>query len=102
MPPKDILDILVYVSAIAVAITVGRTNIKKQTIADLQALTIAHEQTIVHLRSENAEQAEEIRELKETINGYSELVREGYLSGGSGQGSRNRTVAAKTTKNRTP
>lgn len=102
MQPKDILDLLVFVSAVAVAVTVGSTNIKKQTIADLQALVQAHELTIANLKNENTEQAEEIRELRETVDGYSELVRQGYLAGGNRQSSGNSSASTKTSKNRSP
>lgn len=91
-----ILDILVGVAALTVALVVGRDNIKKRTIEDLQdlveVLTLkidSLEETVCKLRDENAE-------LKETIDGYTELVRQGHLAGGSGARGRNRSAAAKT------
>lgn len=97
-----ILDILVAVAALTVALVVGRDNIKKRTIEELQdlvgTLTIkieVLEKTVGKLRDENAE-------LKETIDGYAELVREGYLAGVNGSRSRDSSTVAKTTANRKP
>lgn len=102
MPTKDVLDLLVYVSAIAVAITVGRTNIKKQTILDLQNLVTAQQQRITSLERELLEKDSRICDLEETVDGYSELVREGYLARGIRQGSGNRPAHSKNPKNRNP
>lgn len=109
MNVKDFLEILTLVCSIAAVVVVGRSNIKKQVISDLQALVMAHEQTInrltlenIELRTESQEKEERISALEETIDGYSELVREGYLSRIGGARSRNRSTASKTTKNRSP
>jgi len=109
MPPKDILDILVYVSAIAVAITVGRTNIKKQTIADLCLLVEAHEKTIKQLREENQVQASVMQQqdhkivyLEGVVYGNTQLVPGGLVAGSIRQGSGNSPVDPKTSKNRNP
>lgn len=90
-----VLDILIGVAALTVALVVGRDNIKKRTIEDLQdlveVLTLkidSLEETVCKLRDENAE-------LKETIDGYTELVRQGHLAGSGGPRSRNRTASTK-------
>jgi hypothetical protein len=81
---------------------VGRSNIKKQIISDLQALVLAHEQTInqlklenIQLRNDSAEKDDRIGALEDTIDGYSELVRQGYIPGGSGSRGRNRPTSSK-------
>ena len=103
MSAKDFLEILTLVCSLAAVVVVGRSNIKKQVISDLQALVMAHEQTINRLKLENiqllrdsTEKDERIRALEETIDGYSELVRAGYLAGNSGARSRNRSTSSKT------
>lgn len=118
MSIKDYLEVLTFVCSIAVVVVVGRSNIKKQVISDLQALVLAHEQTInqlklenIQLRKDNEEAAqkaardsaakdERILALEETIDGYSDLVRKGYLLGSSGPRGRDRSTSTKTTKNR--
>jgi hypothetical protein len=109
MPLADYIQGVLAVCAICAIIVVGRSNYKKQVISDLQTLALAHERTInqlklenIQLRADSAEKDERIRALEETIDGYSELVRQGYLLGGSGPRSGNYSAAAKTTKNRTP
>ena len=103
MKLSDYLQALLALCSITAIVVVGRSNIKKQIISDLQALVLAHEQTINRLKLENlqlqqdsAEKDGRIRALEETIDGYSELVREGYLSGSSGSRSRNRSTSPKT------
>lgn len=104
---SDGLQMLLAVCSIAAIVVVGRSNIKKQVISDLQALVLAHEQTINKLKEENAEvkaawakdsaaKDERIRILEETVDGYSELVRKGHLLGGSGARSRNRPATTQT------
>jgi hypothetical protein len=95
-----ILDTLVAIAGLTVALVVGRDNIKKRTIEELQTLVSALtlkidnlEKTVGELRDENAE-------LKETIDGYTELVREGYLSRLSGPRSRNSSTPTKSATNR--
>jgi hypothetical protein len=97
-----ILDILVAVAALTVAVVVGRDNIKKRIITELRDLVKVLttkvdtlEETVGKLRYENAE-------LKETVDGYSELVREGYLSGFSRPRGRNSSATTKSTTNRKP
>jgi hypothetical protein len=102
MPTKDLLDVLVYVSALAVAITVGRTNIKKQTITDQQNLIISHERTIAQQKDEIERLCARVAHLEEVIDGYSELVRERHLAGGHRQGSGNSPAHSKGAKNRSP
>lgn len=109
MPLSDYIQSVLAVCAICAVVVVGRSNYKKQVISDLQELALAHERTInqlklenIQLRKDSEEKDDRIRALEETIGGYSELVRAGYLLGSSGQGSGNRSAAAKTTKNRTP
>jgi hypothetical protein len=102
MPLADYIQAVLAVCAICAVVVVGRSNYKKQVIADLQTLALAHEQTInqlklenIQLRADSAQKDERIRALEETIDGYSELVRQGYLLGSSGQGSRNRSASSK-------
>jgi hypothetical protein len=109
MSAKDFLEALTFVCSIAAVVVVGRSNIKKQVISDLQALVMSHEETIKNLMRQNTQlkadseaKDERICALEETIDGYSELVRTGYLLGGNGPRSGNRPAASKTTKNRTP
>jgi len=109
MSAKDFLEILTLVCSLAAVVVVGRSNIKKQVISDLQALVMAHEQTInrlklenIQLRQDSTEKDERICALEETIDGYSELVRAGYLAGSSGARSRNRSTTPKGTTNRKP
>jgi len=108
MTVKDFLETLTFVTSIAIVVVVGRSNIKKQVISDLQALVMSHELTIKRLTEDNAalradseKKDERICALEETIDGYSELVRQGYLLGGSGPRSGNRPASPKTAKNRT-
>lgn len=91
MKLSDYLQVLLAICSITAIVVVGRSNIKKQIISDLQALVLAHEQTINRLKLENlqlqqdsAEKDGRIRALEETVNGYAELVRQGYLSGFGG------------------
>jgi len=100
MQPKDALDIIAYLVGIGTTIVVVRSNVKKQTIEDLQTLVEAHEKTIKQLKSGNKYKDERISVLEETVDGYSQLVREGYLSGINRPSGRNRTAITKTTKNR--
>jgi len=109
MTVKDFLETLTFVTSIAIVVVVGRSNIKKQVISDLQALVMSHELTIKRLTEDNAalradseKKDERICALEETIDGYSELVRAGYLAGSSGARSRNRSTTPKGTTNRKP
>lgn len=106
---KNFLEILTFVCSIAAVVVVGKSNITKQVMSDLQALVMSHEKTINQLRQENVQlkadsdkKDERICALEETIDGYSELVREGYLAGSYGTRSRNSPAPPKTAKNRTP
>jgi hypothetical protein len=99
---RDYLEILMFIVSITAVVTVGRNNIKKQIITDLQALVLSHQLTIDKLKKEGEEKDVRICELEETVDGYAELVRQGYLFGSSGTRSGNSSAAAKTTKNRTP
>ena len=90
------LEILLAVCSLTAAVVVGRSSVKKHLIADLQALVLVHEQTIKQMKKDGALKDERIRVLEETVNGYAELVRQGYLTGGSGPRSRNRSTSAKT------
>lgn len=99
MKLADYAQVLLALVSVAAIVVVGRSNIKKQIISDLQALVLAHEQTINRLKLENlqlqqdmAEKDGRIQALEETVDGYSELVREGYLAGFGGARSRNRTA----------
>jgi hypothetical protein len=80
----------------------GRSNFKKQVISDLQALVVSHQLTIDKLKADNAEKDVRICELEETVNGYAELVRQGYILGSSGHRSGNSPAPPKIAKNRTP
>lgn len=99
MKLTDYVQVLLALVSITAIVVVGRSNIKKQIISDLQALVLAHEQTInqlklenIQARADNAEKDERICALEETIDGYSELVRQGHLAGSSGTRGRNRTT----------
>jgi len=99
----DFLQILLAICSVTAIVVVGRSNIKKQIISDLQALVMSHEQTInrlklenIQLRTDSSEKDVRICALEETIDGYSELVRQGYIAGGSGARGRNRSASAKT------
>lgn len=81
MGTKDYLEVLMLVCSIAAVVVVGRDNIKKQTISDLQALVLAHEQTINVMKEREKKKDERISALEETVDGYAELVRQGYLIG---------------------
>ena len=109
MKVTDFAEILLAVVSIAAVVVVGKSNIKKQIITDLQTLVLSHEQTInqlkmenIKLRTDSAAKDERICALEETIDGYSELVRQGYLLGSSGARSRNGPATPKTTNNRAP
>jgi hypothetical protein len=102
MQLKNLLDILAAVVVVVTAVNVGRTNIKKRTIED-QKILIATLSTRVRVLEEEAQEKDErICNLEEAIDGYTELVRQGHISGNSGSGSGNRSTSSKTTKNRTP
>lgn len=99
MKLDNYVQVLLAMISITAVVVVGRSNIKKQIISDLQALVLAHEQTINQLKLENlqlqqdmAEKDGRIQALEETIDGYTELVRQGHLSGGSGPRGRNRST----------
>jgi hypothetical protein len=100
---SDALQALLAVCSILALVVVGNSNIKKQVISDLQALVMAHEQTINKLKEENtnlrkdsAAKDERICALEETVDGYSELVRKGYLLGGGWPRGRNRSTPSET------
>lgn len=100
MKLTDYVQVLLALVSVTAIVVVGRSNIKKQIISDLQALVLAHEQTINRLKLENlqlqqdaAEKDGRIQALEETVDGYSELVREGYLAGFSGTRGRNRSTS---------
>lgn len=101
MHAKDALDIVAYLVGVGTTVVVVRSNIKKQTIDDLQDLVEVLQGQVAALRDENSEQAQEIRELKEALYGTTTVVHEGHRTGKRGQGSRNSTASPKTTKNRT-
>lgn len=100
MHPKDALDIVAYLVGIGTTVVVVRSNVKKQIIADQQALIEVLQGKVENLEKDMEKKDERICYLEEVIDGYSELVREGHLSGQHGQGSGNRSASAKTTKNR--
>lgn len=90
MGVRDFLEILMLVVSITAVVAVGRNNIKKQVITDLQALVLSHQLTIENLKKQNEEKDIRICELEETVDGYAELVRQGHLAGLGGPRSRNR------------
>lgn len=93
MHAKDFLDLLAVACALAVAVTVGRTNIKKQAIADLLAANAGLRERVDILEVKLQERDARIEHLEETIDGYAELVREGHLAGSNRKTSRNRTAS---------
>jgi outer membrane murein-binding lipoprotein Lpp len=95
-----ILDILVGVAALTVAVVVGRDNIKKRTIEELQALVVALTQKIDILENSVDKCRDANTRLKETVDGYAELVREGYLTGFDRSRRRDGSTDPKTTTNR--
>lgn len=100
MTPDVALNILTCVSALALAVNVGRSNIKRTTIADLMASNTALKERVDVLEAESDLKDERILQLEETIDGYTELVRQGALARLDGTGSGNRPAHPKTTKNR--
>ncbi len=100
MHPSDVMNVLTAVSAISLAVTVGRSNIKRQTIADLVSSNSALKERVEILEAEVANKNEQIQDLRETIDGYTKLVREGALAGLDGARSGNGSTHPKTTKNR--
>lgn len=95
MGVRDYLEILMFIVSITAVVTVGRNNIKKQIITDLQALVLSHQLTIEKLKKDNEEKDVRICELEETVDGYAELVRQGHLAGLGGPRSRNRPASPK-------
>jgi hypothetical protein len=95
-----LLDILVGMSALAVAFVVGKDNIKKQTIKDLKDLVVTLTLKIEVLEDTVGKCRDANTKLKDTVDGYTELVREGYLFGRGGSRGRNNSAAAKIAKNR--
>lgn len=93
---RDYLEVLMFVCSIAAVVVVGRNNIKKQVITDLQALVVSHSLTIENLKKQLEEKDVRICELEETVDGYAELVRQGHLAGFGGARGRNRPASAKT------
>lgn len=100
MQLSDTLQVLTCVSALALAVTVGRTNIKRQTIKDLQTSNSALKLRVEILESENTKLKNQVTELEETIDGYSELVRQGHVAGLHGASSGDGTAHPQGTKNR--
>jgi hypothetical protein len=90
---RDYLETLMLIVSITAVVAVGRNNIKKQIITDLQALVLSHQLTIEKLKKDNEEKDIRICELEETVDGYAELVRQGHLAGFGGPRSRNRPAA---------
>lgn len=93
MQPKDALDIIAYLVGIGTTVVVVRSNVKKQIIEEQKLLIEAHEKTINQLKKR-------VAYLEEVVDGYTDMVREGHLSGIDRPSSRNRTAATKATKNR--
>lgn len=93
MGVRDFLEILMLVVSITAVVAVGRNNIKKQVITDLQALVLSHQLTIENLKKQLEEKDVRICELEETVDGYAELVRQGHLAGSGGSRGRNRSAS---------
>lgn len=102
MDIKDLFDIVAAVCVLATAVNVGRNNIKKRTIDDQKILIVTLTARVKVLEEALEEKDERICTLEETVDGYAEMVRQGYISGLRGTGSGNRPASSKTTKNRTP
>jgi hypothetical protein len=92
---RDYLETLMLIVSITSVVAVGRNNIKKQVITDLQALVLSHQLTIENLKKQIEEKDVRICELEETVDGYAELVRKGHLPGSSGARGRNRPAPSK-------
>jgi len=90
---KSMLDIVTIIFALAAALAINRSNVKKQTIADLKDLVEVQQYKIESLE-------EEIEELRAIVEGNPELVREGTVAWSHGARSGNSATHSKTTKNR--
>lgn len=102
MQLNDALNILTGVSALSLAVTVGRSNLKQKTISDLVASNTALKNRVEVLEAEILDKDERIQVLEDTVDGYSELVRKGHVAGLYGAGSGSGPAHPKTTKNRGP
>ncbi len=91
MPFHNILDLL----ALAAAIAVGRSNLKKQTIADQAALITA-------LKNEVDLQDRRIKCLEEKLDGNAKLVEGRPVAPGHRAGSGKRATPPQTPENRNP
>jgi hypothetical protein len=99
---KDALDILAYLCGIAVAVTVGRNNLKKQTIADQANLIVVLHQEIALLKEQNAGQEQRIKCLEGKLDGNAQVVGRGPVALGHRKSSGNSPASPQTPKNRNP
>jgi len=90
---KSMLDIVTIIFAMAAALAINRSNVKKQTISDLKDLV-----EVQQLKIESLE--EELEELRAIVEGDPELVREGSVAWSHGPRGGNSSTHSKTTKNR--
>jgi len=97
---KDLIDIAAYACALAAAITVGRNNLKKQTIADQAAFITALEKKVLLLERQNEEQGKRISCLEGKLNGDAGLVEGRPVAHGHGTGSGYSAALAPPTSHR--
>lgn len=97
MGVRDYLEVLMLACSITAVLVVGRNNIKKQIITDLQALVLSHQLTIDQLtkdlaasKAREAQKDERIAALEDIIDGRPNMVRQGHHSGSGGSRGRNR------------
>ena len=90
---KDTPDLVVMVITVGVATALNRSGTKSKVIQDYKELNEVQRLKIEELEAEK-------KELQETVDGYTKLVREGYLAGGNRQGRGDGSTHPKTTKNR--
>jgi len=90
---KSTIDIVTIIIATGAAVSINRSNVKKQTIGDLKDLV-----EVQQLKIESLE--EEVEELREIVAANPELVQSRNVAGVHRPRSGNSSTHSQTTKNR--
>lgn len=89
---SEALQYVAYSAAIAVSVTVGKSNLKKQTIADQSAL-------IDTLKEQLADRESHIEHLEARLERYAKLVGEGPVARSHGGSGRDGPASPEATEN---
>lgn len=89
---SEALQYVAYSAAIAVSVTVGKSNLKKQTIADQSAL-------IDSLKDQLADREKHIEHLEGQIGHYADLVGARSVAWGHGETGRDGPASSEAAEN---